>query len=213
MSIATIPCRFPRADGSVATVDCVPRPLRIQVAGGVYHVGSRGVEKRMIFDVFRGDRELFLWLFEQTIEKFGWICHAYCLMGNHFHLVVETPKPNIAAGMQYLKGCYAIWFNHLTGREGALFERRYFGELIETEAYAFEITRYIVLNPVRAGLCAHPREWQWSNHCAVVGLVTCPRYLELTRVHELFGEGPRGIALYEQFVEDGLALLQRGAAA
>ena len=213
MSIATIPCRFTGAVGGVASLGRVPRKPRIQVADGVYHVGSRGVEKRMIFDVFRGDRDLFLTLLELTVQKYGWLCHSYCLMGNHFHLVVETPKPNIAAGMQYLKGRYATWFNQLTEREGALFERRYFGELIETEAHAFELTRYVVLNPVRSKLCAHPRDWPWSDYRAVVGLVKRPRYLQLTRIHDLFGEGPRGIALYEQFVEDGLALHELGAAA
>jgi putative transposase len=183
------------------------------VADGVYHVGSRGVEKRMIFDVFRGDRELFLAVLERTIRRYHWLCHAYCLMGNHFHLVVETPKANIAAGMQYLKGIYATRFNEYAGREGALFERRYFDELVETESYAYEIMRYVVLNPVRAGLCAHPREWQWSSYPPTVGLARRPGYLEVRRLHELFGEGPRGIALYERFVEDGLGLQQLESAA
>ena len=212
MSIATIPCRVPCVPPRVATVERVPRKPRIQVAGGVYHVGSRGVEKRMIFDVFQGDRELFLALLDETVQRAGWLCHGYCLMGNHFHLVVETPQPNIAAGMQFLKGRYAAWFNHFTAREGALFERRYFGELIEAESHAYEIMRYLVLNPVRARLCAHPRDWRWSSHPAIVGMVKRPRYLQTARVHELFGEGPRGIVLYEQFVEDGLALLQTVAA-
>jgi REP element-mobilizing transposase RayT len=189
------------------------RKLRIQIAGGVYHVGSRGVEKRPIFDVIPGDRIFFLVELEQTVRRYEWICHAYCLMGNHFHLVVETPKPNIGAGMQYLKGRYAQWFNQELGREGALFERRYFGELVETEAYAYELSRYVVLNPVRAKLCAHPAEWRWSSYQAAVGLVKRPPFLDVSRVHALFGEGRRGIALYEQFVADGVALLQVARAA
>ena len=190
----------------------MPRKLRIQAADVIYHVGSRGVERRQIFDVIPGDRALFLELLERTITRYEWLCHAYCLMGNHFHLVVETPKANIAAGMQYLKSCYAMWFNHWTGREGALFERRYFDELVKTEAHSYEVMRYVVLNPVRAKLCAHPREWQWSSHPAIVGAAKRPKYLHIAGVHQLFGQGTRGIALYEQFVEDGLALVQRDLA-
>ena len=191
----------------------MPRKLRVQVADVVYHVGSRGVEKRPIFDVVPGDRVFFLVLLERTIERYGWFCHAYCLMGNHFHLVVETPMANIAAGMQYLKGSYAIWLNEQIGREGALFERRYFDEIVESESYAYELMRYVVLNPVRARLCPHPRDWRWSNHQAHVGMISRPRFLHSGRLHELFGEGERGIALYEQFVEDGVALLRRGFSA
>ena len=182
------------------------RPHRIQIPDVVYHVGSRGVEKRQIFDVTKHDREVFVGLLETTIKRHGWLCHAYCLMGNHFHLAVETPDANIAAGMQYLKGRYAVWFNEQTGREGALFERRYFGELVTTEAHAYEVTRYIVLNPVRASLCAHPRDWRWSSYRASVGLTRAPGFLHLDGVHHLFGSGPQAVALYERFVEDGIAL-------
>jgi putative transposase len=189
------------------------RKPRIQVPDVLYHVCSRGVEKRMIFDVVTGDREYFLVLLQTVVDRYGWRVHVYCLMGNHFHLVVETPDANLAAGMQFLKGQYAIWFNEHSGREGALFERRYYSELVEREAHAFELFRYVVLNPVRANLCAHPRDWPWSSYRAAVGLVRPPRFLYLRGLHDLFGEGPQGIAAYERFVEDGLALLRLQAAA
>lgn len=189
------------------------RKPRIQIADVIYHVTSRGVDKQLIFDVVTGDREFFLVLLQAVVVRYGWRLHAYCLMGNHFHLVVETPEANLAAGMQFLKSRYAIWFNTNTGREGALFERRYRSELVEREAHAYELARYVVLNPVRANLCAHPRDWRWSSYRAAVGAVRAPRFLYLAALHELFGDGPRGIAVYERFVEDGIALLQKQQAA
>jgi REP element-mobilizing transposase RayT len=189
------------------------RKPRLQVADVVYHVGSRGVERRPIFDVIRGDRAYFFVLLAQTVTRYQWLVHAYCLMGNHFHLVVETPQANLAAGMQYLKGRYAIWFNEAYAREGALFERRYFSELVATEAHVYELMRYVVLNPVRANLCAHPREWPSSSYAATVGAVEAPPFLDLRLFHDLYGPGPRGITLFEKAVEDGMVLteLQRAA--
>ncbi len=152
-------------------------------------------------------------LLSAVVVRYGWRVHAYCLMGNHFHLVVETPDANLAAGMQFLKGQYAIWFNNNTAREGALFERRYRSELVEREAHAYELARYVVLNPVRAMLCAHPRDWRWSSYLAAVGAMPAPRFLYRQGLHDLFGDGPRGIAAYERFVEDGIALLRLQAVA
>jgi REP element-mobilizing transposase RayT len=171
------------------------------------------VEKRQIFDIVQGDRDYFLVLLERTVTRHRWRCHAYCLMGNHFHLAIETPEANLAAGMQYLKGRYATWFNKQNDREGALFERRYFGELVDTEAHAYELTRYIILNPVRAGLCAHPRDWRWSSYTAAIRAIKAPGFLHLDGLSVLFGEGPQGVARYERYVEDGIALqaLKRAA--
>jgi REP-associated tyrosine transposase len=213
MSTETIMSRFQRPAYGRASVGNVPRKLRIQVPDVTYHVGSRGVEKRPIFDVIENDRIYFLVLLERVVRKYKWICHAYCLMGNHFHLLVETPEANIAAGMQYLKGRYATWFNQECERVGALFERRYFGELVETEGHAYELARYLVLNPVRANLCTHPRDWVWSSYCAEVGLVRRPPFLQPGYVRDLFGEGTPGIARYERFVEDGLSYLRLDTAA
>jgi hypothetical protein len=134
-------------------------------------------------------------------------------MGNHFHLGVETPDANIAAGMRYLKGRYAAWFNQQTARTGALFERRYFGEMVVNEAHAYELARYVVLNPVRANLCAHPGDWKWSSYAASIGAVKPPRFLYLKGLHDLFGDGPSGVARYVRHVEDGIALHQLRTAA
>ena len=130
----------------------MPRPLRDQVEGGIYHLVSRGVRKLPIFTDDR-DRERFLWLLEVTADRYGWQIHAYCLMTNHFHLLVTTPDPNVSAGMQYLNGRYCQWFNWRHGYEGHVVERRFFSVLMETDEQLLTVARYIVLNPVRAGLC------------------------------------------------------------
>ena len=99
----------------------VPRKPRVQAPDVLYHVTTRGVEKR---DIFRGTKSYltFLELLEQTVFRYGWICHSYCLMKNHYHLAVETPQANISAGMQFLKGEHAAWFNATYGREAVLHE-------------------------------------------------------------------------------------------
>jgi len=184
----------------------VSRKPRIQIPDVLYHVGSRGVEKRPIFDVIRGDRDFFLVLLERTVKRYRWRCHSYCLMGNHFHLAVETPEANLAGGMQWLKSRYATWFNQENDRVGALFERRYFGELVDDESHAYELARYLVLNPVRAKLCDHPRDWRWSSYAAAVRAIEPPSFLYLDGLRVLFGNGSQGVARYEQFVQDGIAL-------
>ena len=125
-------------------------------------------------------------------------------MGNHFHLVLDTPDANIAAGMQYLKSAYALWFNDAKPREGHLFERRYYSGVVDRESHFFAACRYIVLNPVRAGLCRYPADWLWSSYRATAGLVAPPEFLRTKFIHELFGGGAGAAERYEEFV--GVAL-------
>jgi REP-associated tyrosine transposase len=121
-------------------------------------------------------------------------------MGNHFHLVFDTPGANIAAGMQHLKSTYALWFNDRRPREGCLFERRYFSRIVETELHAAEVCRYVVLNPVRARMCLHPADWSWSSYRPTAGIVSVPPFLRCDFVHGLVG-GQRN---YASFVAAGL---------
>ena len=115
---------------------------------------------------------------EDVVREFGWLLYAYCLMGNHFHLVLETPQANISAGMQRLKGDYANWFNPFhPNREGVLFERRFWSRIADQESYVYELSRYVVLNPVRAGFVRSPEQWRWSSYAATVGLERCPAFL------------------------------------
>ncbi len=187
-----------------ATVEGMPRDLRLEAPDVLYHVGSRGVEKRQIFDCAHRDREYFLELLAKVVRKFVWQVHAYCLMGNHFHLVLDTPNANLSAGMQYLKGQYAQWFNAVAGREGALFERRFWSRIALSEAYVLELSRYVVLNPVRAGLARRPDEWPWSSYQATVGLDGVPEFLKVNGVLDLFGGGRSGCVRYAQFVGEAI---------
>jgi len=153
----------------------VPRPLRVQVEGGIYHLGSRGVRRLPVFTDDR-DRLVFLDWLDLTVERYEWELHTYCLMTNHFHLLLTTPQANVSAGMQYLNSCYAQWFDWRHGFEGHVFERRFWSKLITTDEHLFETARYIVLNPVRAGLCSSAGEWRWSSYrSTVTGVRDGPR--------------------------------------
>jgi REP element-mobilizing transposase RayT len=180
------------------------RKLRVQVPEAIYHVGSRGVDKQPIFGVVRWDRTIFLELLDLTIATYHWRLHAYCLMGNHFHLVLDTPEANIAEGMKYLKGRYAQWFNRATGREGALFERRYWDRIAWSEAYVLTLARYVVLNPVRNGWRSSPEEWAWSSYAATIGLEPPPRFLRTEELLGWFGGGTAGRQQFAEFVEDAV---------
>lgn len=178
--------------------------LRIQAPDVLYHVGSRAVEKQTIFGAVPFDREWFLGRFDRVVRTYKWRCHAYCLMGNHFHLVVDTPLANLSEGMRDLKGGYAQWFNTWKPREGALFERRFWHRIVREESHVFELARYIALNPVRAGWVRSPDEWPWSSYAATAGLERVPSFLYLDDVLGCFGGGSRARGRFVDFVTDGL---------
>ena len=152
------------------------RPLRPLVADGVYHVAARGNDKRPIY-ADDHDRRMFLGILARTIDRFDWRALSYCLMGNHFHLLLRTPHPNLDRGMQQLKSTYAQRFNARHGHGGHLFGGRYRAVLVQRDAHLLEVLRYIALNPVREDLCKHPADWPWSAHRALAGLIDPPRFL------------------------------------
>ena len=202
--LGIIRCGFvtPLAESS-AYGERVAYPPRIEFPGALYHVTSRGVERRSIFrDPV--DFETFLGRLDGTVARFEWLLHAYCLMPNHFHFVLETPNANLARGMQGVCAPYAQAFNHRHRRVGHLFQGRYHAVLIKRENHLLEATRYVVLNPVRAGLCAKPDEWAWSSYAATAGLTPPPPFLAVDSVHSQFGSD-RAIAerRYAEFVADG----------
>jgi REP element-mobilizing transposase RayT len=134
----------------------------------MYHLGCRGVRREAIYGG-AGDYELFEGIFKRVVERFEWRCHTYCLMPNHYHLLVETPAPNVSAGMQRLNSTYAQWFNGLYGFSGHVFDRRFFSRLVESSYDLLELVRYVVLNPVRAGICNDASDWSWSSYGALAG--------------------------------------------
>lgn len=141
------------------------RPLRIEYPGAVYHVTSRGNARQSIF-LDDADRLMFLEVLGHVAAKYNWLCHAYCLLDNHYHLLVETPDPNLSLGMRQLNGVYTQGFNRLHQRSGHVFQGRYKAILVEKNEHLLELCRYIVLNPVRAGMASEPKGWNWSSYQA-----------------------------------------------
>jgi putative transposase len=177
----------------------------VEFPGALYHVTSRGNERKRIYRETH-DRILFLDLFGVTIDRFGWLCHGYCLMGNHYHLIVETPEANLAAGMQQLNSRYAQSFNRRWGRVGHLFQGRYKAVLVEKDAYLLTLARYVALNPVRVGWRERPEHWRWSGYRALVGLEARPPWLSTDWILGQFArERPRARARLREFVADGIA--------
>lgn len=177
------------------------RPLRLLVENGHYHVTSRSWDRSPLF---RDDehRLEFLDRLAVNVARFDWRCLAYCLMDNHFHLLVRTPHANLPRGMQRLNSGYAQWFNRERNRKGPVYEKRYNAVLIQREPHLLEALRYVALNPVRAGLCRSPHRYVWSSHAAVAGRAAVPDFLSPSEVHELFATytGAGGRTAYCEFV-------------
>lgn len=180
------------------------RPLRIEFTGALYHVMARGNARAEIYKDDT-DRTGFLSILGQCCERFDWMVWAYCLMGNHYHLLVETGRPSLSRGMRELNGQYTQAFNRRHRRAGHLLQGRYKAILVEKEAYLLELSRYIVLNPVQAKLVKQVDRWPWSSYRAVMGQGTAPGWLAVRSTLELFHRQP-GFARqeYARFVAEGV---------
>ena len=182
------------------------RPLRIELAGGLYHVTSRGDRREDIyFD--DADRRVWLNVFGQVCERFNWVCHAWCQMSNHYHLVLETVEGNLSQGMRQLNGVYTQHVNRTHQRVGHVFQGRYKAILVEKEAYLLELSRYVVLNPVRAGMVADAGQWPWSSYPAMMGAAPAPSWLQTDWILGQFGrQRGEAMARYRDFVRAGVGL-------
>lgn len=154
-------------------MDAMSRPLRLQLPGGIYHVTARGNARQAIFED-DDDCAGFLIVLASTVARYRLLCHAYCLMGNHYHLLLQTPESNLSVAMRQLNGVYTQRFNRRHERCGHVLQGRFGAQLVDGDAYLREVCRYIVLNPVRAGLVAHPGEWRWSSFRATAGETAVP---------------------------------------
>ena len=152
------------------------RPLRIEYAGALYHVTSRGNERKPIYRE-EVDFTLFLDVLAEVCDRFNWVIHSWCLMTNDYHLVVEMPDGNLSAGMRQLNGVYTTQFNRCDGRVGHLFQGRYKAIIVDKSSYLLELSRYVVLNPVRARMVDHPGEWLWSSYRYTLGELPSPDWL------------------------------------
>ncbi len=180
------------------------RPLRIEFEGAIYHFMSRGKARQDIVldDV---DREKRLDWLRRTVETYGWRLHAFTLMGNHDHLFVETPEPNLSAGMQYLNGSYTSYFNRRHRRSGHLFQGRFKGHLIEEKGYFLEVSRYIHLNPVRAKMVTSPEQYRWSSFRGYQRANRTVPWVMYDRVLKEFGTSSSlARRAYTRFVRSGI---------
>ena len=180
------------------------RPLRVKFSGAIYHLTSRGNARQKVFFI-DADRELFLDTLSQVVSRYGWICHGYCLMANHYHLLVETAKANLSLGMRQLNGMYTQSFNRRHNRVGHLFQGRFKAIFVEKKSYLLELCRYIVLNPVRVKGKGEIGGWRWSSYRASAGLASVPEFLSTDWILEQFGKKrAKAQKQYRAFVREGL---------
>ena len=169
------------------------RPLRLEFARAIYHDDE--------------DRESFLSILAEVVDTFNWLCHGYCLMSNHYHLVIETPDSNLSKGMRQLNGVYTQSSNRRHNRVGHLFQGRYKAILVDADAYLLELTRYVVLNPVRAGMVNHSGQRPWSSYLAMVGQSIRPSWLAVDGLLAQFSSQRHdAVRRYEEFVTQGVGI-------
>jgi REP-associated tyrosine transposase len=178
------------------------RPLRIQAADAVYHVTARGVRRLRVYEDAL-DYRRFEAMLGGVVSKRRWALHVYCQMPNHYHLVLSTPAADISAGLCWLNGVYARWFNERHGYSGHVFEARFHTELIRSNVHLLNAASYVPLNPVRAKLCESPGDWQWSSYRATVGRGRKP-WLSPWLLAQFGRNKAEAATEYERYVESRL---------
>lgn len=179
------------------------RPLRIEFSGALYHVTSRGNAQADIY-LDDHDRRDYLSVLSEVCHRFNWAVHAYCLMSNHYHLLIETPDANLSKGMRQLNGVYTQYFNRTHSHVGHVFQGRYKAILVQKDNYLLELARYIVLNPVRARMVRAAEDWPWSSYRATSGIVESPDWLSTDWLLLVFAKTrSTAIKRYREFVAEG----------
>jgi putative transposase len=180
------------------------RPVRLQLGGALYHVTSRGDRKKLIY-FENGDRFVWNHILGVACARYNMVVHAYCQMGNHYHLLVETIEPNLADGIRHLNSTYSAYLNRKYELVGHVFQGRYKAIICQRETYLLELARYIVLNPVRASFVRAPEEWWWSSHLSVLGIAEAPAWLDVDSLLSHFDEhSEAAISSYRKFVAAGI---------
>ena len=180
------------------------RPIRIEFPDALYHVTSRGDRREDIFEDDE-DRRAFLDTLSQVVNRFNWLCYAWCLMDNHYHLLIQTPDGNLSKGMRQLNGVFTQTSNRRHGRAGHLFQGRFKAILVDSDAYLLELARYVVLNPVRARMVKRPDDWPWSSYRASMGKAEADSFLAVDGLLAQFAR--RRVvaqARYAKFVAEGI---------
>ena len=180
------------------------RPIRIEFPDALYHVTARGDRREDIFEDDH-DRRAFLQTLAAVVEQFNWLCYAWCLMDNHYHLLIQTPDANLSKGMRQLNGVFTQTSNRRHHRVGHLFQGRFKAILVDSDAYLLELARYVVLNPVRARIVKKPGDWRWSSYRASIGQVPADSFLAIDGLLAQFAKR-RSVAQarYTQFVSEGI---------
>jgi putative transposase len=180
------------------------RPLRVEYAGALYHITSRGNERKKIF-LDDGDRKKFLTILEDYHDRYGILIHSYVLMDNHYHLILETPKGNVLKVMHGINGGYTGYFNRRYGRSGHLFQGRYKGIMIDKDSYLIPLSRYVHMNPVRAGVVERPEQYRWSSYLGYIGRGKENEWVEYTWILSQFGSRRLGAKRrYREYTEEAL---------
>jgi REP element-mobilizing transposase RayT len=181
------------------------RPLRIEFPDGYYHVTSRGNQRAKTF-LNDADRREWLAIVHQVAERFHWRVYAYCQMGNHYHLLVRTPEPNLARCMRHLNGIYTQRFNRQHHRCGHLLQGRYHAVIVDDQSYLLEVIRYVLLNPVRAGMVSIAADWPWSSYLSTTGESATPSWLAASDVLTYFSNDTRkALSAFRAFVHAGIS--------
>lgn len=179
------------------------RPLRLEFAGALYHVTSRGDRRDNIY-LDDDDRQEWLNVLDHVCDRFNWVVYAYCQMTNHYHMLVETVDGNLSKGMRQLNGVYTQRFNRRHDLVGHLYQGRYKAILVQKESYLLELIRYVVLNPVRVKIVKQPQDWPWSSYQAMIGMASVPQWLHVDEPLSQFGlQRHSSIQAYGRFVMEG----------